>query len=123
MMKMVTLGDRLSLDDKTLSRDITCLLEVADAELFPENTTKKLINILRRNGYDCIEDIVNASEKEIRLLKYIGLQTFNTLKTLLMELSESERSKNSERNITHSSKVTKGLSTNSKYSLSWNDRY
>lgn len=90
MMKMVTLGDRLSLDDKTLSRDITCLLEVADAELFPENTIKKLINILRRNGYDCIEDIVNASEKEIRLLKYIGLQTFNTLNTLLMELSESK---------------------------------
>jgi len=121
--KMVTLGDRLSLDDKTLSRDISCLLEVADAELYPENTIKKLINILRRNGYDSIEDIVNASEKEIRLLKYIGLQTFNTLKTLLMELSESERSKDSERNIKNTPKATKAFSSNSKYSLSWNDRY
>ncbi|WP_305024305.1 helix-hairpin-helix domain-containing protein [Paenibacillus lacisoli] len=61
----------------------------------------KLVNILRRNGYQTIEDIANVSEHQLRLIKYMGEQTFELLFSLLMFLSCEEPAQNKDKVLIH----------------------
>ncbi|MDP4097101.1 hypothetical protein OIN60_10000 [Paenibacillus sp. P96] len=88
MIEEYVLKDRLPLDDRILARDITCFLEISKMYAGNEILINRLISILRRHGYDTIEDVVSVSERQIRLTKQIGEQTFKLLLDLLKALSK-----------------------------------
>jgi hypothetical protein len=70
-----------------LAKDISYLVEVTGTT-HTTSTVLKLINVLRRNGFHTIEDVVNATARRIQLIKQVGDKTFVLLLDLLKALSE-----------------------------------
>lgn len=71
------------------SKDISFLLELIDSsDIY--NPAYKLVNLLRRNGFNTIEDILNSDPKRIQLIKHVGEKSINQLLAILKILSDKD---------------------------------